>query len=314
MTTIMQPLQCDLQPQIQETHRTTHIDTTTRCRTQRRNPCTSGTTPAATAAHTRYLSSPAATTLHGKNQGFVLRLPPQNKAHATFMQPLQYVSQHHVANLHLSTRMATPDDNNHAATPMRSATAHSRNAKNYAHRHNYSLQNTEEEPMYVRNDPSRNRRTHTRGTFHRRLQPLYTEKYKVLCSGFLPKTKPMQHSCSHYITFRSITSQTCISLRTWQHQMTTIMQPLQCDLQPQIQETQRTTHIDTTTRCRTQRRNQYVRNDPSRTRRTHTQGTFHRRLQLLYTEEYKVSCSGFLPKTKPMQHSCSHYNTFRSIT
>ena len=38
---------------------------------------------------------------------------------------------------------------------------------------------------------------HTRGTFHRRLQPLYTEKHKVSCSGFLPKTKPMQHSCSH---------------------------------------------------------------------------------------------------------------------
>ena len=70
----------------------------------------------------------AAATLHGKMQGFVLRLPPQNKAHATFMQPLQYVSQHHVANLHLSTHMATPDDNNHAATPMRSATIDSRNA------------------------------------------------------------------------------------------------------------------------------------------------------------------------------------------
>ena len=27
-----------------------------------------------------------------------------------------------------------------------------------------------------------------RGTFHRRLQPLYTEKHKVWCSGFLPKT------------------------------------------------------------------------------------------------------------------------------
>ena len=73
-------------------------------------------------------SSPAATTLHGKMQGFVLRLPPQNKAQATFMQPLQYVSQHHVANLRLSTHMATPDDNNHAAIPMRSATTDSRNA------------------------------------------------------------------------------------------------------------------------------------------------------------------------------------------
>ena len=60
-------------------------------------------------------------------QGFVLRRPPQNKAHATFMQPLQCVSQHHVANLHLSTHMAAPDDNNHAAIPMRSATTDSRN-------------------------------------------------------------------------------------------------------------------------------------------------------------------------------------------
>ena len=133
----MQPFQCILQPQIQETNRTTHIDTTTRCRTQGRKPHT----------HTRYLSSLAAATLRRKIQGFVLRLPPQNKARATFTQPLQYVLQHHVANLHLSTHMATPDDNNHAATPMRSATTDSRNAKNYAHRHNHSLQNTEEEPI-----------------------------------------------------------------------------------------------------------------------------------------------------------------------
>ena len=92
-----------------------------------------------------YLSSPAEATLHRKTQGFVLRLPPQNTPHATFMQPLQCVSQHHVANLH-------------------------------------------------------------------------------------------------------------VSIHTWQHQMTTIMQPFQCDLQPQTQETDRTTHIGTTTRCRTQRR------------------------------------------------------------
>ena len=75
-------------------------------------------------------------------------LPPQNKAHATFMQPLQYVSQHPVANLHLSTHMGTPNDNNHAATPMRrSVTTDSTNAKHYAHRQNHALQNTEEEPI-----------------------------------------------------------------------------------------------------------------------------------------------------------------------
>ena len=45
------------------------------------------TTPAATAAHRRYLSSPATATWHRKHTKF-RRLPTQNKAHATFMQPL----------------------------------------------------------------------------------------------------------------------------------------------------------------------------------------------------------------------------------
>ena len=85
------------------------------------------------------------------------------------------------------------------------------------------------------------------------------------------------------------------------------MQPFQCDLPPQLQEPHRTTHTDITTRCKTHRRNN------SRTKRlqphpSHRRGTFHRRLQPLYTEKHKVSCSGFLPTTKPMQHSCSHSN------
>ena len=92
-------------------------------------------TAAAPAAHRSYLSSPPATTLHGKTQGFVLRLPPQNKAdkaHATFMQPLQCVLQHHVANPHVSTHMATPDDNNHVAIPLRSAPTDSKTPCKYA--------------------------------------------------------------------------------------------------------------------------------------------------------------------------------------
>ena len=87
--TFMQPLQCDLQPEIQEPHRTTHADTTTRCKTHRREQFAHKTTPAAPAAQTRYLSSSPAATLHGKTQGFVLRLPPRNIAHATLMQPFQ---------------------------------------------------------------------------------------------------------------------------------------------------------------------------------------------------------------------------------
>ena len=42
----------------------------------------------ATPAQRRHPSSPAATA-HRKSHGFVLRLPPQFKAHITFMQPLQ---------------------------------------------------------------------------------------------------------------------------------------------------------------------------------------------------------------------------------
>ena len=54
----------------------------------------SGTTPAATAAQTRYLSSPAAATSHGKTHGFVLRLPPQNIAHATFCSHYNAICNH----------------------------------------------------------------------------------------------------------------------------------------------------------------------------------------------------------------------------
>ena len=64
------------------------------------------TTAAATAAHRRYLSSPAAATLHGKAQGFVLRLPPQNKAHATSMQPLQCDLQPEIQETHRTTHTA----------------------------------------------------------------------------------------------------------------------------------------------------------------------------------------------------------------
>ena len=148
--------------------------------------------------------------------------------------------------------------------------------------------------------------THTRGTFHRRLQPLYTEKYEVSCSSFLPNTCPTQHSCSHYNAFRRITWLTCNSLRTWQRQMTTIMQPFQCDLQTLIKDTHRTTHTGTATRCRTQRRRNPLRPERPQPHPPHTRGTFHRRLQPLYTEKYKVLCSGFLPNTSPTQRSCSH--------
>ena len=99
--TFMQPLQCDQQPQLQETHGTMNTGTTTCCKTHRRNQSRPGTTPAATAAQTRYLSSPAAANLTRKNTRFRAPASPQNIAHATFI---------------------------HAAIPMRSATTASGNA------------------------------------------------------------------------------------------------------------------------------------------------------------------------------------------
>ena len=105
---------------------------------------------------------------------------------------------------------------------------------------------------------------HTRGTSNRRLQPLHTEKHKVSCSGFLPTTHGMQHSCSHSNAICNHSFEKRIELL---HTGTAIVAK----------------HIEGTKR--------------PQPHPPHTRGTFHRRLQPLYTEKHKVSCSGFLPKT-----------------
>ena len=139
---------------------------------------------------------------------------------------------------------------------------------------------------------------------------------KLSCSGFLPKTKPIEHSCSHYNAFCSITWLTRISLRTWQHQMTTIIQPFQCDLQPQIQKTNRTTHTGTTTRCRTQRRNTFATETTAAATAAHTR--YDRRLQPLYTEKMQAFVLRLSPQNKAhwafmqplqciLQHSLHHF-------
>ena len=179
MTTIKQPFQCNLQPEIQKPHRTTHTDTTTRCKTHEEQ-FAHETTPAAPAAQTRYLSSPAAATLHGKTQGFVLRLPPHNTRHATFMQPFQCDLQPQLQETHRTT---------HTGTTV-------------VAKHIEGTKRPQPHPP------------HTRGTCHRRLQPLYTEKHKVSCSGLLPTTQGMQHSCSHSNAICNHSFKKRIELRT----------------------------------------------------------------------------------------------------
>ena len=123
------------------------------------------TTPAAPAAHTRYLSSPAAATLHGKTQGFV--------SCSGFLPTTQ---------------------------SMQHSCSHSKAICNHSFKKRIELR-AQEQPLVAKHIEGSKRPQphppHTRGTFHRRLQPLYTEKHKVSCSGFLPTTQSMQHSCSH---------------------------------------------------------------------------------------------------------------------
>ena len=153
----MQPCQCDQQPQLQETHRTTHTGTTTCCKTHRRNQ-SRPERPQPQPPHRRG-------TFHGRLQphdtektpGFVLRLPPQHKAHATSCSHANAIC-HHSFKKRMELR-------------------------------------TQEQPLVakhiegtnrVRNDPSRNRRTDEvpfiAGCSH------FTRKNKGSCSGFLPKT------------------------------------------------------------------------------------------------------------------------------
>ena len=62
---------------------------------------------------------------------------------------------------------------------------------------------------------------HTRGTFHRRLHPLYTEKHKVSCPNYLPKQSPCNiHAATtrRFATSRSKpASVDAHGNTTWQH-------------------------------------------------------------------------------------------------
>ena len=99
---------------------------------------------------------------HFKRKNTWFRAPASSptKSHATFMQPLQCILQQHV---HI-----------HAAITMRFASARCRTPR----RNRFRWERPQPQPP------------HTQGTLHRRLQPLYTEKHKVSCSGFLPKPTP----------------------------------------------------------------------------------------------------------------------------
>ena len=116
-----------------------------------------------------------------------------------------------------------------------------------------------------------------------------------------------QPGCSHSNTINNLQLQKTIVLRMQPRHQATLTQPFQCDLQPRLQETHRTTHTGTIIVAKHIEGTKRPQPQPP-----HTRGTFHRRLQPLYTEKHKVSCSGFLRTTHSMQHSCSHSNAIRN--
>ena len=280
MTTIMQPFQCDLPPQLQETHRTTHTGTTTRCKTHRRNHFATETTPAAPAAHTRFLSLPAAATLHGKTQGFVLRLPPQHKPHATFIQPFQCdlppqrQKTHRPTHTGITTRCKTHRRNHFATKTPAALVAHttylSSPAKATLHGKTQGFvprlhpqiitHATFMQPFQCDLPPQlqkTHRTTHTGTTIrcktHRR-------------NHFATETTPAAPAAAH-TTYLSSPADATLHGKTQgfvprlpphNKAHVTFMQSFQCDLPSQLQETYRTTHTGTTSRYKTHRRNNFA--------------------------------------------------------
>ena len=218
------------------------------------------------------------------------------------MQPLQYYLRDPAAKDNSITHAAAARSNLDAATTMRSAET--------------ELQNTIE----IRATASEIAAPQPDGS---RRQSMKKTILKHFLKGFLkgtllaPKLRKSadkslsQPGCSHSNTIYDVQLQKTIVLRMQPQHRATLTQPLQCDLQrlscktqkkcaqqlrklqlfqcdlqPQIQETHRTTHTGTTTRCRvaeTQRRNRFN-SKRSKPHPPHTRGTFHRRLKPLYTE------------------------------
>ena len=171
------------------------------------------------------------------------------------MQPLQCILQHHVSNPHVSTHMATDRDNNHAAITLRSAKTDSKKPYNYAHINNHTWQNTKGEPIKRIETIAAAPAPHTQGTFHRRLQQLYTENTRFRIPASSPTQAPYDIHAAITMRFAASRVLTRMSRHTWQQNVTTIMRPLHCDLQAQIPKQPITTHTSTTTRGRTPREN-----------------------------------------------------------
>ena len=169
----MQPFQCDLQPQIPKQPLTTHTQphpkqlqaTVTQRQKKNDKP-----TAAATVAHTRYLSSWPAATLHGKTR---FRAPASSPKHSpcNSMQPFQWDLQPQIPKHPITTHT-------HTTTPKAASS------------HRYTAAKKKQQ-----SDRSRNRRTDEvpfiAGCSH------FTRKTQGFVLQLPPQHKADATSCSH---------------------------------------------------------------------------------------------------------------------
>ena len=151
-----------------------------------------------------------------------------------------------LAPIYAQNNTRTPNDNSHAAIPMRSASTDSKTPYNYAHTstpkaassHRYTAAKKKRQT-----DRSRTRRTHE-------------VPFIVACSHFTRKNtrfrapasspnhspcnimQPLQCGSQHQLANLHLSTHRT----TPEHQMRTVMQPFQCDLQAQIPKHPITTH------------------------------------------------------------------------
>ena len=306
IATIIQPLHCDLQPAVQQAHRTTHTWATTRCRTPRGNQKNQNDRNRTRHTH----EVPVITAC-----SHFTRKSTRFRAPASSPTPMQHPCSHYNAFCSITwlTRMYLCTWQQSIATIIQPLHCDLQPAVQEAHRTTHTWATTR------CRTPRGNQKKSKRSQPH----PPHTHEVPVItaCSHFTRKSTrfrapassptPMQHPCSHYNAFCSITWLTRMYLCTWQQSIATIIQPLHCDLQPAVQQAHRTTHTWATTRCRTPRGNQ-KKSKRSQPHPPHTRGTCHHRLQPLYTEKHKVSCSGFLPNPhatsmQPLQCVLQHH-------
>ena len=192
---------------------------------------------------------------------------------AAWMQPLQYDLQSSAAKDNSITHAAAAASNLDAAIPMRSATGDSKTPYNYAHTsrpkaassHHYTAARKKRQT-----DRSRNRRTDE-------------VPFIAGCSHFTQKNARFRASAS-----------------TRKQSPCNIMQPL---MRSERTDSKTPYNYARTSTPKAAWSNPYnaakKKANRPQPQPPHRRGTFHRRLQPLYTEKHKVSCSGFLPKQSP---------------